>query len=335
MTNYDVAATTPPYSELPEAFHSGRQLGTLTSFSADGKERVLIVGGNPVGYFSGDASAAICNASRFVALLEGEPKAPATRKLRWSRYYSFYQPIFDPHDPLYPGANPELPPKLLKQADLVDRCLHIPSDGRVRASDGTALVVVNQFATDPQATVDGCANELWRLRCSGYAGQKEWAAFSACLQKSLKTTGSWSAHFLAEADGTLVLAASGVYIWGGAEGLLPQPGTLLVGEPMPGSLPFDVSGVAPKRSRLYGVRRAAAGSWELVDHGELPGSGRPLIRYSAPPRDAQAATGGPFAELTAGDIDCDGLAELRLASGCWVGYSKAKQALVVKDGSCP
>ncbi|MEM6991270.1 MAG: hypothetical protein AAF721_12250, partial [Myxococcota bacterium] len=149
---FDVAAADEPGS--PAWFHSGRNYGSHAAFTgSDGSERLLLVGGAPIGTFADD----LCNVSRFVALLQAPAGNPAGRALAWSRYFGFSSTTFSTFAPQY-VADPSQ--DVARLADVVDGCIHRFSDSRSQM-DGEDVVVIDYFAMT--APIDYCLDEQYAL----------------------------------------------------------------------------------------------------------------------------------------------------------------------------
>ncbi len=131
---------------------------------------------------------------------------------------------------------------------------------------------------------------------------------------------------LRERDGALRAESANVYVWGATRDLLPTGETVYLVEPLPPHpVPFDLRGRQPG-SLL--VRALIDGRWS--ERGTLPIAGRPLIRqdWGGGPRGYGSYT--YFAELTLEDIDGDGIKDLRMADGTWIGYSVSERAFIQK-----
>ncbi len=314
-TAYDVAAATEPRS--PKGFHAGRSYGTHAAFTGtDGKLRTLIVGGMPVGGFEN----VMCNVSWFVAVLESSPGQPSTRTLSWSRFYGFNSATFSEINPAY-AEDPRA--KVSRPADHQNGCIHSFSDAR-SVMDREHVVIFNYFRED--APLSGCLKEQYRLYLAPAWTPDKQRAWQACIAGNLQSPGTWNMRVLRERDGTPLFSSLNVYVWGASKDLLPSGELVYLVEMLPDTpVPFDLRGhpTGPLR-----VRALINGAWS--ERGTLPGAGRPRIRAVPGSGSRGHGSSESFAELTLEDLDGDGLKELQLADGTWVGYSPRGHQFVNK-----
>jgi hypothetical protein len=319
---YDVAASTEPSS--PKWFHSGRNYGTHSAYtSSTGALRTVEVGGTPVGSFT-DYN---CNVSRFIAVLESTAGAPSTRHLAWSRYVSFASSIFSVIDPTY-AADPSA--VVVRLGNFVDGCVHRFDDSRT-VIDGTESVLYDVFHGTTVAT---CLVEQYALYLGDPADpdpeKRPWSAskqkaWADCQIANLKSKGVWAMVALQTADGNSVTGSVQTYVWGKSDALVPGGETVYLVETLPASEAFDLSDVPPSKLNVYALVK---GLW--TTRGLFPVAARPKIR-SIPEQGARGmgAYSG-YAELTLADVDCDGVQDVQLDDGTWVGWSKSSSAFVVK-----
>lgn len=262
---YDVAAATEPGS--PQWFHSGRNYGTHAAVvGADAKDRLVIVGGTPVGSFTDD----LCNVSRFIAVLESTPAQPATRTLAWSKYFGFSSTIFTTYDPQY-AADPTQ--DVARLADAVDGCIHRFADSRT-TMDGAEVLLVNYFAMD--APIDLCLVEQYALYQPPTWTQEKADAWYGCFAKNRTAPGVWGMQVLDERTGTGLTGSQGTYVWGWSDELLPGERVYLV-EYLAGPGAFDLSDRAASPLQVHVL---AGGLWG--SRGSFPVAGRPKIVAGAP-----------------------------------------------------
>lgn len=314
-TEYDVAAADEPHS--PKWFHDGRNYGTHSAFTGtDGALRTVMVGGMPVGGFDN----VTCDVSWFAAVLESSPGRPDTRRLSWSRYYGFSSNIFSEISPAH-ADDPSA--KVSRKADYQNGCIHMFSDGR-STMDRERVLVFNYFREE--APVNLCLKEQYQLYLDPPWTPDKQRVWYACIAANLKSPGMWNMQVLRERDGVPLFSSPNVYVWGASTELLPDGELVYLIEPLPQpTVPFDLRERAP--APLL-VRALLNGQWR--ERGILPIAGRPKIR--------QAWGGGPkgygsytyFAELVLEDIDGDGLKEIQLTDGTWVGYSENEQTFIEK-----
>lgn len=311
---YDVAAATEPAS--PKWFHSGRNYGThAAAVGADSKQRLVIVGGAPLGTFTDD----LCNVSRFVAVLSGAAGQPGSRALAWSRYFSFSSTIFKTYDPIY--ANDPMQ-DVARLADVVDGCIHRFSDSRT-VMDGQEVLLVNYFSMD--APVDLCLDEQFQLYIPPTWTQEKADAWYGCFGKNKKSPGKWGMQVLREADGTVLTGSQTTYVWGWDKALRPGDELLYLVEYLPPVTLWDLSDVAPSALQ---VQALSGGLWS--PRGAFPAPGRPKLATVQPEGPRGTGAYAAFVELTAADRDGDGLVEVELEDGTFVGWDEGAQAFVVK-----
>jgi len=315
MTQYDVAATTEPHS--PKWFHDGRNYGTHSAFTAaDGKLRTVIVGGMPVGVFEN----VMCNVTWFVAVLESAPGQPGSRTLGWSQYYGFNSTTFSEINPLF-ADDPSV--KVARPADHQNGCIHAFSDSR-SVMDRQNVVIVNYFRED--SPVKTCLKEQYQLYLEPRWTPEKQQAWHACIAGNLQAPGMWNMRVLRERDGMPLADSSNVYVWGASRELVPSGEMVYLVESLPGkSVPFDLRELPPG-SML--VRALSNGAWS--ERGAIPIAGRPRIRAVQGSGSRGYGSYTYFAELTLEDIDGDGLKDLQLADGMWVGYSSSRQQFIAK-----
>ncbi len=319
---YDVAAATEPQS--PAWFHSGRNYGTHSAATApSGAHRTIEIGAAPVGTFTDY----YCNVSRFAAVIESPAGAPDARRLAWSHYAGFASSIFSEYDARY-AADPSQ--VLTRLGNFTDRCMHRYGDSRT-TMDGTPVVLFNSFHGAP---VDTCLKEQYALYIGdpndANADARPWStakqqAWGVCQEKNLKSRGTWAMEVLREADGLPVTGSLQTYVWGWSTSLRPGGEPLYLVEVFTRDVAFDVSDVPPP---MLEVRALVNGLWS--PRGKFPRAGRPAIHQA----DGSGARGlgaySYFAELDLADIDCDGLPEVKLEDGTWIGWSVTNAMFVIK-----
>lgn len=278
---YDVAAATEP--NAPKWFHSGRNYGTHAAVvGADSKDRLVIVGGAPVGTFTDD----LCNVSRFLAVLESTPGQANTRALAWSRYLGFSSTIFSTYDAQY-AADPMQ--DVARLADAVDGCIHRFSDSRT-TMDGAEVLLINYFAMD--APIDLCLHEQFALYQPPTWTPEKADAWYGCFAKNRTAPGLWGMQVLDERTGTGLTGSQGTYVWGWSDELLPGERVYLV-EYLAGPGAWDLSDRAPSALQ---VNALAGGVWQA--RGAFPVVGRPKLRVVAPQGPLGAGSSTYIAELT-------------------------------------
>ena len=314
-TTYDIAWADEPGS--PKWFHSGRNYGAHATFTAaDTSQGLLLVGGSPVGTFSDD----LCNVSRFVGLLRSPPGQPGARNLAWSHYLGFSSTIFTTYDAKYIN-NPEA--DVGRLADVVDGCIHRFGSSR-SMMDNEAIVIFNYF--DMAAPIDYCLKEQYALYQPPTWTQEKADAWYGCFGKNRTSPGTWGMQVLRESDGQGLTGSQGTYIWGTGNRWIEGGEPLYLVEMIPGQKAFDLSDQAPSPLRVLAL---VGGLWQ--DRGTLPVAGRPQIVQSPGRADLGLGAYSYIAELVRRDIDDDGLDDIALEGGVWVGYSADEAAFVLKD----
>ncbi|MCY1058643.1 hypothetical protein [Nannocystis sp. SCPEA4] len=297
---YDVAAASEPQS--PKWFHSGRNYGTHAAVvGSDGRERIVVVGGTPVGSFTDD----LCNVSRFLAVIESAPAQPATRKLAWSTYFSFSSSIFATYDPQYVG---DPMADVARLADAVDGCIHRFSDSRT-VMDGKEVVLVNYFAMD--APVDLCLDEQFALYQPPTWTDEKADAWYGCFAKNKKSPGVWGMQVVDERTGQGLTGSQQTYVWGWSDQLVPGEVVYLV-EYLPPKHLWDLSDVAPSALQ---VQALVGGLWQ--SRGTFPLAGRPKLQQRTPTGPRGAGSYTTLAELTLHPGDPPGV---ELEDGTVVGF---------------
>jgi len=278
---YDAAAITEPQS--PKWFHSGRNYGTHAAVvGGDGQQRIVVVGGTPVGSFGDD----LCNVSRFLAVIESTPAQPATRELAWSTYFSFSSTIFKTYDPQYVG---DPMADVARLADAVDGCIHRFSDSRT-VMDGQEVVLVNYFAMD--APVDLCLDEQFALYQPPTWTDEKADAWYGCFAQNKKAPGVWGMQVVDERTGQGLTGSQQTYVWGWSDQLVPGELVYLV-EYLPPTTLWDLSDVAPGPMQ---VLQLVDGLWQ--GRSAFPVAGRPKLRQVTPTGARGVGSYTTLAELT-------------------------------------
>jgi hypothetical protein len=231
---YDVAATSEPAS--PKWFHSGRNYGTHAAVTgSDARERLVIVGGTPVGSFTDD----LCNVSRFLAVLDSAPGLPASRQLAWATYFGFSSTIFATYDAQYVGNEIA---DVARLADAVDGCIHRFSDSRT-TMDGQDVLLVNYFAMD--APVDLCLAEQFALYQPPTWTDEKADAWYTCFAQNRTSPGTWGMQVVDERTGAGLTGGQTIYVWGWSRDLGPADEPLYLVEYLPPKTLWDLSDVPP------------------------------------------------------------------------------------------
>lgn len=313
-TTFDVALATEPQS--PVGFHSGRNYGSHAAFRTASADRLLIVGGAPLGTFE-DYN---CNVSRFVAMLESPAGNPGTRGMTWSHYYGFGSTIFDTYSPAFVG-NPAA--DIARAADVMDGCVHRFSDSRSRMDD-VDVIVFNRFYMD--APVDLCLDEQFDLYQEPPWTEEKADAWYDCFATNVGATGRWGMQVLRESDGAGLTGGQDVYLWGWSDALHPSGEVVYLVETFDGPGRFDLADRAPSALRWYTLEKGL-----FVAQGVAPQGGRPTIARAQPTPSLGQGGSSFSSELNLDDRNADGLMDVELEDGTWIGWDDATQAVVVRE----
>jgi len=312
---FDVAAVAEPAS--PKWFHSGRNYGSHAAHKgADGVLRQAIVAGAPVGTFT-DYN---CNVSRFVAVLASQPGAPATRTLAWSNYFGFASTIFSAYGAQWAG-NPAA--VVARPADVMDGCIHRFSDSR-SVMDGQEVLVFNYFAQT--APVDLCLSKQYQLYVEPTWTDEKADAWYGCFASNVGAMGLWGMQVLRESDGLPLTGSQQTYVWGRTSTALPSGEAVYLVEYVLGDGRWDL---ADRELTPIRVQALVEGLW--TERGVFPVAGRPKIRTVVPTGAVGLGSYSFIAELSEQDLDGDGVLEIELDDGAWVGWDAATQAFVIKQ----
>jgi hypothetical protein len=305
VTNGTPQELAPPYTW----FHGGRNYGMTTALPPQGTTvRTIQIGGSHVGSFA-DYN---CGVSRFAMALESETSSPSLRRLAWSQYYSFGSTILN-------GQT------VVRPADVLDKCVHIPGDGLTKI-DGTDAIVYNIF--DQSAPIDVCLTEQKAVNAN--PTDATFAAFYACFAKNVGTgspvsaAGSWRTVFLRQDTGAAVTGGTG-YVWGYSAKILPGGKLTYLVEFPPANARFNLE-QGPRSTLVF----ESAKDGFYVEEGRTASPARPKIRTSQPFGKHGSGGGNLLTELVLEDRDGDGLSEVQLDDGTYVGWSAAAKAIVVK-----
>lgn len=310
---YDVAATTEPNS--PKWFHSGRNYGTHAAVTAgDAHQRLVIVGGTPVGSFTDD----LCNVSRFLAVLDQQPNQPATRALAWATYFGFSSTIFTTYDPQY---TPDPMQDVARLADAVDGCIHRFADSRT-TMDGQDVLLVDYFAMD--APVDLCIDEQWALYQPPTWTDEKADAWYGCFAKNRESIGTWGMQVVDERTGAVLTGSQTTYVWAWSRDLVPDTAEpLYLVEYLPPKHRWDLTDVPPSTLQIQAL---TGGLWQ--PRGTFPVAGRPKLALLPPSGPRGAGSFTAYAALTLHPHP-DGPG-VELEDGTIVGWDPDAAAFVVR-----
>jgi hypothetical protein len=311
-------------------FDLGRLYGTASAFRAGGRDKVLLVGGNPIGAFPNSttdvaqAPLVMCNVTRYVGLLDSTPGALDSRRLQWGWYFGFYQNVIENRVNILLGDG-----ALLKPGYLAHGCVHRYDDSRVSVEEKRA-VAFSVFRLDALANQRTCETEQ-----RAYFRSRTDAAdtvFRACVIGTSSSAGRWAVQVLDETTGASFLAVADTYLWGFSTEILPGGQTVFLVERFERSIPFNRSGVPDPQIRVLQLNSQP--NWKVTDIGLLPAAGAPVVRErgygSTPPPFAHHKSGNLSRLSTRPNALAKGLVDFQMATGAWVGYSPSLGRLVLK-----
>ena len=327
LLHFDVAAHSEPNS--PPFFHSGRLYGSFTPFTAsNGKSNVLIASASPVGTFNDF----YCNVSRYYAVLETKNSSdPASRDLKWSDYISFDATIYPFNKASFSNAQPD---QILRQGDFNNKCVHRVSDSLFHAS-GRPLTVYNYFMTDPPLPADSCQKERYgevlEMRRGVNPPREAQKLLVACAKATwLPATGDWSVRTLNLDNGALVSEWKNAYVWGRVRDFVPRQAETFIVELMDERVRFDQRGHTPKQFMVAGI--GPDFTWRRF--GVLPVAIGPKMMMQPPslttPYEGTVGTSQyKIVEIQTRPRH-DGLVDIKLEDGRWVGYSAENQGFALQ-----
>ena len=299
--------------DAPRDFDLGRFYGSFTPFiAADGKRDVLIASADTVGTFND----IYCNVARYYAVLEtAKPGDPRSRGVKWADYISFVKNFFGG------WAASEVTSHGAATAS-TNACTGFPIS--VFHAKGHLFTLFNEFTTSPPLDPRTCLRQQIAEWKSHFPPDKmqEWRD---CAKASFEAaTGDWQVQLLDLANGRHVGQWPNGYVWGRIKNFVKgYPETFLL-EEMGQQVRFDQSGYSPRTFWIIAVNPDF--TWRRL--GEVPAAVRPRIASGGIPD--QGSTGSSFQGIW--DIvtraDADGLTDIQLKDGRWIGYSAQTQTCV-------
>ena len=328
LAHFDVAAQSEP--KLLPYFHAGRFYGRFQTFAEPktGRHGVLFTDGEGAGYFGG----LYCGVSRYVAVAQWAP-GPSL-KLKWSDYLSFTKTIFKPpHRSLTEVA---------RLGDDLNNCPHYFGTG-LEWLNGRPLVVFSLFRKDNPAPV--CQAELLAEQKSHFDKATSAAYEYHCAPREIPVAqGKWSIHVLDALTGKNLGVFPNQYMWGDAPNVLPgMPQTFLEQQLTAngGDIAYARTGDAPDALALVQLADGPSLKAVATVSGPLPA---PVVTGPREYSNGQSGNmgGGPalppgtgssyegISRLVLKDIDGDGLNDIELKNGKWLGYSSTAGKLIEK-----
>jgi hypothetical protein len=359
VVRYDIAhdAATINRTNFGVVAHSGRNYGTHTAAQAPaGVLRSVMVAGGEVDAFGmtdpsetrtpRDFRDLFCNVSRFIGVIESQPGMAETRRLKWSRYFGFDSSTFAfPPDLSTSAARVRPLASRLRTGDFMDGCIHRFSDSRIEM-DGRRAIAVDVFhALDVQRP---CVPEQYQLYFDGWSegfavpngasaqDAKPWSAakeraWHACKAQNVRSRGTWRLELYDEGSGAQLAAMTGGYIWGWSYRIVPGA-VVYLQEPLDANAPFDFTwdfaNDRPRAPTSLTFRTLSEGKWQR--RLPVPAHARPAI--------AKQPASGPrglgdysyYAEWVTADIDGDGLDDVKLTDGSWIGWVRSANRFACK-----
>ena len=322
-------ASQPSYASLAvlaQGFDSGRLYGAASAFSRDGRDRTLLVGGQPVSYYPqatndpNDAWLVMCNVVRYVGVVGNPTGQVRARQLEWGWYFNFHQAVF---------RNSSGSGALLKNAAVTHGCIHRYSDSRVTSSLGAPAIAFNVFRL--LSLVPSCEAEQRVMFNSGFT-ETSTRAYDTCLIGTASQPGRWMLQVLDENNGSGVAALQDAYMWGYTDRLLPGGQLSIIVEPFAAPTPFARPRDTTRAMNIYALQSSP--TWQFQGVGTFPIAGRPALRYDAydanPPAASQHMTGNFMHLRTRPNAVAGGLVDVQLENGRWVGYSPQAGTVVSK-----
>jgi hypothetical protein len=322
-------ATQPSWPSLTahsQGFDSGRLYGAASAFTVGGRDKSLLVGGQPVGYYPqtntdhNDAWLVMCNVVRYVGVLGNPAGQVGSRVLEWGWYMGFQQAVFQNNS----GEG-----TMLKSAFMAHGCIHRYSDSRVISAQGTPAVAFNVFRLSSPAP--SCETEQRALFNGGFTDSLQ-QVYRTCVIGTASHTGRWTLQVLDEGTGSGVVAIQDSYMWGYTDKLLPGGQLSFIVEPFDAPTPFARPKDSPRQMKIYALQSSS--SWQLQNVAMFPVTGRPALRYDSyetNPTLAGQGKNGNFMHLrTRPNQQASGLVDIQLENGQWVGYSGSAAGIVLK-----
>ena len=330
LAHFDVAAQSEPHA--PPYFHSGRFYGRFAVFREPGTERrdVLFTDGEAAGYFGG----LYCGVSRYARWRNGKW---ASLALKWSNYLSFSKTIFKP-----PYASTV---DVARLGDDLNKCPHFAGTG-LEWLGGRPLVLFSLFAKDDPAPA--CQRELLAEKKSNFAKDVSVAYEFRCAPKEVPIAkGGWSIHILDALTGKELAIIRNSYLWGEVPNVVPgRAPTFLVQRftANGGDIAYNRSGDAADALTLVELASGPSLKTVATVPSPLP---VPVVTGPREYSDGQSGNmgGGPalppgtgssyegISRLVLKDIDRNGLNDIELKNGKWLGYSSTAGKLIEKTAS--
>lgn len=319
--------------------HSGRSYGVWAlrvAGTTPGTFATLGIGGVPTGEFA-DYN---CNVSRYRAML-------GALGLMWSKYFSFASSTWSNYDAAQCGGVASGGLACLKRpGDFDHQCVHRFDNGIGVTADNVPFVALNVFLQTSPAATDNtarCLAEQYDLYQAPTWTPAKSSTWYGCVERKHQfARGTWSTQFAHLYNGTTFTGSQRTYVWGTTSQPLNgvAAGTFFVVEVQAaGEHAFDLSKSAAPAMQVKTMSKGL-----YVHVGTFPVAGRPKIRR-AQPVDADieslngwnvgVASGSFVSLLTLRDVDGDGLVDVQLESGEWIGWRDNAFAVVTEPTTPP
>lgn len=307
LSHFDVAAISEPTA--PAYFHSGRFYAGFTVTSARGETpETLINSADAVGSFED----LYCNVSRFYASIEWRE---GSWRLKWSNYLSFAKTLFRPP---YEATS-----DYSRLGDDLNGCAHRYADSVERIGE-RRVILFNYFKKLDPAPV--CQAELLEEQRSQFTHSEP---YNQCAPAAvLPARGAWAVRMVDTTSGAGVNAFPETYLWGRAVNVWPGQSDLLVVQRFStegGIVAFNRTALSVGSLQLVKLNNALG--FDVLAAIENPG-GSPVVvdrfeSYRAFPEGIGASYAG-IPELALKDVDGDGLNDIRLSNGKWLGFGSGR-----------
>ena len=317
LAHFDVAAAEEPPG-IPSPFHGGRFYGGFSTFidPNGGGRNVLFAAANPVGFFSDNN----CNVSRYFAVGKW---SGSTLGLKWSKYLSFGKTIFkSPYDST---AN------YWRLGDELNSCAH--RFGNSLAYVGNhPYIVYDVFKKDNPAPE--CEAEVMAEQKADFTNATVSASNACRNTKGLQVTGTWTTTILDAGTGAVALTWPNVYVWGNATRVIPGGTQMFLVQQLTsngGDVRFDQTAAAPDS---FAIAKLSSGpALTIAATLSSPPSAPRVVEGNRDgiyaPGFGSSNRGDP--QLVLQDIDSDGLYDIELSNGEWLGWSTSQNKLVIKS----
>jgi len=316
VAHFDVSAQSEPNS--PPDFTGGRFYAGFTAFRdpTSGARDVLFAAANPVGTFL-DFN---CNVSRYFLVAQWHG---VKLEMKWSKYLSFSKTIFSPP---YDATN-----YYMRRGNALDKCAHRFGTSLSYIS-GHPYIIYDLFSKDDPEPE--CQEEILAEQRANFTNPTTHASNLCGATKELQVTGKWSVHVRDADNGAEVASYANRYVWGEAPNVLPSGGNALLVQTFSshgGDVRFDQTGNSLDALAIEAVGNGPSLT-ELASIAAPPASPK-VIQYSDgayPPGLGSSWRG--LTKLVLRDIDGEGLNDIQLRDGRWLGYSRKTHGLVIKTG---